>query len=152
MAHQTSPTLKFVSLRESSPLPTRAHANDAGLDLRADHPHAAVVLEQGQRRLVPTGIAMQIPAGYVGLVTPRSGMAHKQGATVLNAPGIVDAGYTGEVFVNLINLGDGPLAISHSDRIAQLVITPIITPELEEVASLDETARGDSGHGSTGKK
>ena len=130
-------------------LPTRAHEHDAGLDLKCGE--LGVVLKPGERRLVDTGVKVAIPAGYVGLVHPRSGHAHKYGITVNNAPGTVDAGYTGNIKVNLINHGEETVCIYYGDRIAQLLIQRVELPELEVVASLDTTARGTAGHGSTGR-
>ena len=132
-------------------MPTRAHATDAGLDLRCGH-KLGVILLPGQRELVNTGVAVNIPAGYVGLVHPRSGWAHRYGITVNNAPGTVDSGYTGTIKVNLINHGQDAVSIGYGDRIAQLLIQRVELPELEVVDSLDTTARGTAGHGSTGEK
>ena len=131
-------------------LPTRAHPHDAGLDLRCGH-KLGVILLPGKRELVNTGVAVNVPPGYVGLVHPRSGWAHKYGITVNNAPGTVDAGYVGNVLVNLINHGSETVAIEYGDRIAQLIIQRVELPELEVVDSLETTARGDNGHGSTGE-
>ena len=129
-------------------IPTRAHDADAGLDLRcAEH---FVPLAPGGRHLFDTGVAVNIPPGYVGLVHPRSGWAHKYGITVNNAPGTVDAGYTGTIKVNLINHGQDVVSIGYGDRIAQLLIQRVELPELDLVDSLDTTARGTAGHGSTG--
>ena len=136
---------------DSRLIPTRAHATDAGLDLRCGH-KLGVILLPGQRTLVNTGVAVNIPAGYVGLVHPRSGWAHKYGITVNNAPGTVDAGYTGNVRVNLINHGQDVVSIGYGERIAQLIIQRVELPELEIVDSLDTTTRGTAGHGSTGEK
>ena len=108
------------------------------------------MLKPGERRLVDTGVKVAIPAGYVGLVHPRSGWAHKYGITVNNAPGTIDSGYVGNVLVNLINHGSATVAIEYGDRIAQLLIQRVELPELEVVDSLDTTARGTAGHGSTG--
>ena len=130
-------------------VPTRAHATDAGLDLRCAH-KLGVILLPGQRELVNTGVAVNIPPGYVGLVHPRSGWAHKYGITVNNAPGTIDAGYVGNIRVNLINHGRDPIEIKYGERIAQLLIQRVELPELEIVESLEATARGASGHGSTG--
>ena len=130
-------------------MPTRAHAHDAGLDLKCGERHG-VTLAPGERRLVDTGVKVAIPAGYVGLVHPRSGWAHKYGITVNNAPGTVDAGYTGNIKVNLINHGQDVVSIDCGERIAQLIIQRVELPELEIVDSLDTTARGTAGHGSTG--
>ena len=132
-------------------MPTRAHPHDAGLDLRCGH-KLGVILLPGKRELVNTGVAVNIPAGYVGLVHPRSGHAHKYGITVNNAPGTVDAGYTGTIKVNLINHGQDAVSIGYGDRIAQLIIQRVELPELEVVDSLDTTTRGTAGHGSTGEK
>lgn len=130
-------------------LPTRAHEHDAGLDLRCGHPFG-VILSPGERKLVDTGVAVNIPAGYVGLVHPRSGYAHKYGITVNNAPGTIDAGYVGNIRVNLINHGREPVTLECGARIAQLLIQRVELPELEIVESLEATERGASGHGSTG--
>ena len=131
-------------------MPTRAHATDAGLDIRCAH-KLGVILLPGQRELVNTGVAVNIPPGYVGLVHPRSGHAHKYGITVNNAPGTIDAGYTGTIKVNLINHGQDAVSIEYGDRIAQLLIQRVELPELEIVDSLDTTTRGTAGHGSTGE-
>lgn len=130
-------------------MPTRAHATDAGLDLRCAH-KLGVILLPGKRELVNTGVAVNIPPGYVGLVHPRSGHAHKYGITVNNAPGTIDSGYVGNVLVNLINHGSETVALEYGDRIAQLLVQRVELPELEVVDSLDTTARGTAGHGSTG--
>lgn len=129
-------------------LPTRAHPTDAGLDLRSTH---TTWLEPGERQLIPTGVAIELPTNTAGLICPRSGLAHQQGITVLNAPGIIDAGYRGEIKVNLVNLSDEVVAIRAGDRIAQLLITPILTPDIELVHQLHPAPRGTKGHGSTGK-
>src|SRR3712207_6223619 len=130
------------------PVPAYAHPGDAGADLVAA---ADVDLAPGERRLVPTGIAVAIPDGYVGLVHPRSGLAHRLGVTVLNAPGTVDAGYRGEILVNLVN--HDPVAtvkISRGDRIAQLVVQRVERARFHVVDELPEARRGADGHGSTG--
>ena len=131
-------------------MPTRAHDADAGLDLRCAH-KLGIILLPGKRELVNTGVAVNIPAGYVGLVHPRSGWAHKYGITVNNAPGTVDAGYTGTIKVNLINHGQDAVSIGYGERIAQLLVQRVELPELEIVDSLDTTTRGTAGHGSTGE-
>lgn len=141
-------TLKVQRLTETATLPTRAHADDAGMDLRADGEWELYPYESC---LVDTGVAVAIPPEHVGMVVPRSGLAAMYAVTVLNAPGIVDAGYTGQVKVNLFNHGEEVYKISHGNRIAQLVITPIITPDVQEVYALEPTERGDNGHGSTGQ-
>ncbi|WP_405426174.1 dUTP diphosphatase [Micromonospora sp. NBC_00617] len=130
------------------PLPTYAHPGDAGADLVAA---AEVELPPGGRALVPTGVAVALPDGYVGLVHPRSGLAARLGVTVLNAPGTVDAGYRGEIMVNLINHDrDTTAKISRGDRIAQLVIQRVARVRFEPVAELPGSSRGAGGHGSTG--
>lgn len=128
--------------------PSYAHPGDAGLDLRAAR---AVRLTPGERALVPTGVALALPPGYVGLVHPRSGLAARHGITVLNAPGTVDAGYRGEILVNLVNLDPTQtFEVSRGDRIAQLLVQEVARVELVEVDSLPDSVRGDTGHGSTG--
>ena len=141
-------TLNIQRLHPDAILPTRAHPDDAGLDLYAAEQIGIPVLG---RNLVSTGIAVAIPPGHVGYITPRSGLAHSNGITVLNSPGAIDAGYTGEIRVNLINHGQAPYVITPGQRIAQLVLHPIITPNVEEVDEIPDTERGTSGHGSTGK-
>lgn len=130
------------------PLPSYARPGDAGLDL---HAAAAVTLAPGARTLVPTGFAIAIPPGFAGFVLPRSGLALRHGITVLNAPGLIDAGYRGEVKVLLVNLGRSPYRIERGDRIAQLVIAPVVRASIEVVASLTTTTRGDGGFGHTGR-
>jgi dUTP pyrophosphatase len=130
------------------PLPAYAHPGDAGADLLAARD---VELGPGERALVPTGVAIALPDGYVGLVHPRSGLAARLGVTVLNAPGTVDAGYRGEILVNLINHDrDSVAKISRGDRIAQLVVQRVERVEFTVVDELPETVRGAGGHGSTG--
>lgn len=131
------------------PLPKYETELAAGMDLRAALAEA-IVLKPGERRLIPTGFAIALPAGYEAQVRPRSGLALKQGLTCLNSPGTVDADYRGEVGVILINLGQEPVTISRGDRIAQMVIAPVTQGMWEEVASLDETDRGAGGFGSSG--
>jgi dUTP pyrophosphatase len=130
------------------PLPAYAHPGDAGADLVAARD---VQLAPGERVLVPTGIAIALPEGYVGLVHPRSGMAARLGVTVLNAPGTVDAGYRGEIMINLVNHDPVNTAtIRRGDRIAQLVIQRVERADFHVVEWLPESVRGDRGHGSTG--
>ncbi len=109
-----------------------------------------IQLAPGQRALVPTGLRIAIPPGFEGQVRPRSGLAARHGITVLNTPGTIDSDYRGEICVILINLGSEPYTISHGDRIAQLVITPVVRAELVDVDRLDATSRGEGGFGSTG--
>ena len=140
-------TLNIQRLHAAAILPTRAHPDDAGLDLYAAEEIGIPVLG---RNLVRTGIAVAIPPGHVGYITPRSGLAHSNGITVLNAPGTIDAGYTGEIRVNLVNHGQAPYVVTQGQRIAQLVIQPIITPAVEEVDQLEPSDRSENGFGSTG--
>ena len=128
-------------------LPGFAHPGDAGADLTASD---RVSIEPGQRVLVGTGIAVAIPDGYAGFVLPRSGLAVKHGVTVINAPGLIDSGYRGELRVGLVNHGESTFTIEPGDRIAQLVIMSVEAPQFIAVEDLDETVRGDGGFGSTG--
>lgn len=130
------------------PVPAYAHPGDAGLDLVS---RTGVAIAPGERVLVPTGIAIALQPGLVGLVHPRSGLAVKRGITVINAPGTIDAGYRGEICVGLVNLGQEPQTIERGDRIAQLVIQRVEVATLIEVDRLPGTARGDGGFGSTGR-
>jgi dUTP pyrophosphatase len=133
------------------PLPSYQSALAAGLDLLAAVPAGSpVTLASGARELVPTGIAIALPADLEAQVRPRSGLAARHGLTVLNTPGTIDADYRGEIQVLLVNLGGEPVNITRGMRIAQLVIAPVIHAQLREVASLDETSRGIGGFGSTG--
>lgn len=130
------------------PVPQRAHPGDAGVDLCAT---SDVTIEPGDRTLVGTGIAIALPVGTVGLIHPRSGLAAKSGLSIVNAPGTVDAGYRGELKVCLINLDPSTAVhIRRGDRIAQLLVQRVELPVFEEVDSLDETARGTGGYGSSG--
>jgi len=130
------------------PLPAYAREGDAGLDLRAAQ---RVTVEPGGRALVRTGIAVAIPAGYAGLVLPRSGLALRHGVTVLNAPGLIDPGYRGEVQVLLVNHAPRPVTFERGDRIAQLVLQRVERAELVEVHELPPSERGGGGFGSTGR-
>lgn len=128
--------------------PVYAKPGDAGADLRST---VDLLLGAGERALVPTGVSIALPAGYVGLVHPRSGLAAKHGITVLNAPGTVDAGYRGEIFVTLLNTSHDEFQISRGDRIAQLVIQQFEHAKFIAVEDLPESERGDTGFGSSGK-
>ena len=130
-------------------LPSYATAASAGLDLVAAVERTLTLLPGG-RALIPTGIAIALPAGYEAQVRPRSGLALKHGVTVLNSPGTIDADYRGEIGVILANLGDGPFDITRGARVAQLVIAPVARAAWNEVAALSQTARGSGGFGSTG--
>jgi dUTP pyrophosphatase len=134
-------------------LPSYQSALAAGLDLLAAVPaDAPVTIAAGQRTLIPTGLAIALPAGYEAQIRPRSGLAAKHGLTVLNAPGTIDADYRGEIQVLLINLGVAQsVAITRGMRIAQLVVAPVARVQLNEVATLNETSRGIGGFGSTGR-
>lgn len=133
------------------PLPAYASAQAAGMDLVAAI-DAPMTIAPMQRAMVPTGIAMALPAGYEAQVRPRSGLAAKNGVTVLNTPGTIDADYRGEVKVILINLGDQPFVVERGMRIAQMVVAPYTTVAWNAVGALDETQRGAGGFGSTGTK
>jgi len=137
----------FQRLDTGLPVPAHAHPGDGGVDLSARH---SVRLGPGERAVVPTGIAVAIPSGYAGLVTPRSGLAARHGISVVNGPGLVDAGYRGEIKVVLVNLSTEPFEILRGDRIAQLVVVPVAMQEFVEVAELPNTSRGSGGFGSTG--
>ena len=128
-------------------MPERAHEGDAGVDLYAAE---GVVLEPGGRATVPLGFSMAIPGGHAGLVLPRSGLASRSGITVMNAPGLIDSGYRGEVQVALVNHSDERFTVERGDRIAQLVIVAVATPSFEAAETLDETRRGSGGFGSSG--
>jgi len=135
----------------NNPLPAYATPTDAGMDLRANIKEQ-VVLHPMERKLIPTGIKIQLPVGYEAQVRPRSGLALKHGITVLNAPGTVDAGYRNEIGALLINLSNETFFIEPNDRIAQLVIAKHETAELIEVETLDESERGEQGFGHSGIK
>lgn len=133
-------------------LPSYETIGSAGADIRANLPdRGAVDLAPGARALIPTGLRMAIPQGFEVQVRPRSGLALKHGVTVANAPGTVDSDYRGEVGVILINLGAEPFVVAHGDRIAQLVIAPVVQAAFSVVDQLDDTARGAGGFGSTGR-
>jgi dUTP pyrophosphatase len=120
----------------------------AGMDLRADEPFA---LAPGERRVVPTGLALELPPGYEGQVRPRSGLAARSGIALVNAPGTVDSDYRGEVKVIVVNLGQEPVSFARGDRIAQLVVAPVARARIELVDELPDSARGAGGFGSTGQ-
>ncbi|HUZ13321.1 MAG TPA: dUTP diphosphatase [Caulobacteraceae bacterium] len=148
-----TPVVAVVRLAHGADLPLPAYEtrHAAGMDLRAAIPaDAPLTLRPGERHALPTGLAMAIPPGFEGQVRPRSGLAARSGVTCLNAPGTVDADYRGEVKVILVNLGEEDVVIRRGDRIAQLLIAPVAQAAWREVASLDATARGEGGFGSTG--
>ena len=133
------------------PLPAYETAGAAGMDLRAAVPEKApLVLRPGARTAVPTGLAFALPEGFEAQVRPRSGLALKSGVTVANAPGTIDQDYRGELKVLLVNLGEEDFVIRRGDRVAQLVIAPVVQAAWREVGDLDATARGAGGFGSTG--
>ena len=140
--------VQVLRLDPSLPLPEYAHSDDAGIDL-----HAAedVTLEPGQRQAVPTGLAIALPAGFVGLIHPRSGLALKHGIGMVNAPGTIDAGYRGEIKVLLVNHDrEHAVSLAKGDRIAQLLVQQVERVSWEEVEQLPESERGTGGFGSTG--
>ncbi len=129
-------------------LPRYETSGSAGMDLRADE---AFALAPGERRLVATGLAIELPPGHEGQVRPRSGLAVKHGIAIVNAPGTIDSDYRGEVKVLLVNLGQDPVTFARADRIAQLVIAPVVQARVELVDDLAGTGRGSGGFGSTGQ-
>ena len=129
--------------------PVRAHDDDAGLDLRARHD---AVLEPGQRVAMPTGVAVAVPPGHGGLVLPRSGLARRHGVTLANSPGLIDSGYRGEVIAVLVNLDPvQAYTVRRGERIAQLVVVPVVGGEIDVVDDLGDTRRGGEGFGSSGR-
>jgi dUTP pyrophosphatase len=140
--------IPVLRLDPELPLPRRAHPGDAGVDL---HAREATSLEPGAWAMVPTGVAVAIPEGHVGLVSPRSGLAARHGISVVNGPGVVDAGFRGEIHVILINHGADQVEFARGDRIAQLVVVPILETEWESVDTLPDTPRGEGGFGSSGR-
>ena len=135
-------------LDPSVPLPAVAHAGDAGMDLITTHD---AIIQPGERVLLPTGIAIALPAGYMAWVVPRSGLAVKHGVSMVNAPGTIDAGYRGEIKVSVINLDPRePVTVHRGDRIAQMIVQQVPVVRLHEVEQLPGSARGQGGFGSTG--
>ena len=137
-----------IMVDEGCEIPAYAHEGDAGLDLRITED---VWLSPGERRMVPTGIRVAIPEGYVGLCFPRSGLASKLGITLSNCVGVIDSGYRGVIGATLINLSDKKQLLHKGERVCQLVVMPYATCELEVVDKLDDTARGTGGFGSSGR-
>lgn len=140
-------TLSFRRIHPDAVMPAYAHASDAGMDVRSVR---ELVIPPGGRALVPTGLVFNLPAGYEAQVRPRSGLALKAGVTVLNSPGTIDAGYRGEIGVILANFGQDDFKVNVGDRIAQLVIAPVLQPVVVEATEVDSTDRGAGGFGSTG--
>ena len=150
--HQVTVALRPLPHFDGLDLPAYETAGSAGMDVRAAVPASEpVVLAPGARAMVPTGLSVAIPEGYEIQVRPRSGLAAKHGLTCLNTPGTIDSDYRGEIKVILINLGADPFTIQRGERIAQLVLAPVTRLAWQEVESLDETARGAGGFGSTGR-
>ena len=141
--------LKIKKLNEDAIIPFYAHPGDAGLDLFSVE---EVTIEPGKRKLVATGISIELPKNTEAQVRPRSGLALKYGVTVLNSPGTIDEGYRGEIKVILINHGEEAFKINKGDKIAQMVIMPVLTVGIEEVEILNDSERGEGGFGSTGRK
>lgn len=140
-------TILFKRVHADAVLPAYAHPGDAGLDLCACE---AATLLPGERRLVRTGLVMELPSGTEAQLRPRSGLALKHGITLLNTPGTIDEGYRGELGVILVNLGQEPFEVVPGMRIAQMVIAPVLRVAVEESETLGETCRGEGGFGSTG--
>ena len=141
--------VRRLAAAQGLPLPSPASAGSSGFDLRAAI-QGELVLRPGERLLVPTGLALEIPAGWEGQVRPRSGLALRHGIGMVNAPGTIDSDYRGEVGVLLINLGSEPFTLRRGDRVAQLVIARVESVAWEEADALDATGRGEGGFGSTG--
>jgi dUTP pyrophosphatase len=144
------PILKIRRLRATASAPAYQSAHAAGMDLAADL-DAPVILKPMERAAVSTGIALEIPPGFEGQVRPRSGRAIKEGLTLVNSPGTIDSDYRGELKVLLVNLGEREITIRSGDRIAQLVIAPVVRVEVIEVKELAESSRGEGGFGHTGR-
>jgi dUTP pyrophosphatase len=141
-------TLRVRRLDPAARLPVRAHDDDAGYDL---HALESATLEPGERTMLRTGIAIELPPGHAGMVLPRSGLAARHGIAIVNAPGLIDAGYRGELKVLLLNTDrEAAFEVAPGDRIAQLVIVAVAAPEVVEVDALAATVRGEGGFGSTG--
>lgn len=147
MPRDTEMQANFTRLDPEVAIPTTSHIGDAAVDLQT---RCDVTLQPGERASVPTGIAVAIPAGFAGMVLPRSGHARRLGVGVVNGPGLIDSGYRGEISVLLINHGPETVKFAKGDRIAQLAVVPVVTVEWVEVDELDETKRGSGGFGSTG--
>ncbi len=141
--------LRIKRIHPDAAMPFYAHAGDAGMDLRSV---ADLTIPVGGRALVPTGLVFLLEEGWEVQVRPRSGLAFKEGVTVLNTPGTIDSGYRGEVGVILFNSSDRPFKVAKGDRIAQIVVSPVVRAEVEEAFDVDTTERGGGGFGSTGRK
>lgn len=139
----------ILLLDPALPMPVRAHPSDAGVDLVARE--SILLLSGGGRAMVPTGVALALPPGFAGFVQPRSGLAARDGITVLNAPGLIDPGYRDEVKVVLVNTGTASFQVRRGDRIAQLVIQAVARPRFVPVSELSDSDRGRAGFGSSGR-
>ncbi len=150
-----TPTIRVEWLPDadqSLPLPSYETAGAAGADLRANFPdRAPVMLQPGTRRLIPTGLRVEIPEGFEIQIRPRSGLALKHGLSLPNTPGTIDSDYRGPLGVIVVNLGQDPIRIAHGDRIAQAVVAPVLQARFELADALSDTARGRGGFGSTGR-
>jgi dUTP pyrophosphatase len=142
--------IKRVGENAGNPLPSYMTAHSAGVDLYANN-HDLIVLHPGERVLIPTGIAIELPEGFEAQIRPRSGLALKHGIALVNSPGTIDADYRGEIGIIMINHGRDPFTISSGDRIAQMIVAPFSQARFEEVVELGETARGVGGFGHTGR-
>ena len=152
-----TPVVRIIRLPDADPdvpLPSYETSGAAGADIRANFApddRAGISLAPGNRRLIPTGLSVEIPPGLEIQIRPRSGLALKHGISLPNTPGTIDSDYRGPLGVILINLGQEPVTIAHGDRIAQIVVAPVVQAAFEEVAALSETQRGAGGFGSTGR-
>ncbi|MCH4258059.1 MAG: dUTP diphosphatase [Clostridium tyrobutyricum] len=142
-------TIKIKKINKLAVIPQYAHKGDAGMDLFSIDD---VIIKPMERKLVHTGIQIQLPTNTEAQIRPRSGLALKNGITVLNTPGTIDEGYRGEIGIILINLSNEPFKVEEKMKIAQMIIKPIISPEIKEVDKLSDTSRGEGGFGSTGLK
>ncbi|MGI9610804.1 MAG: dUTP diphosphatase [Acidimicrobiia bacterium] len=140
--------IPLLKLDVDLPTPSHSHPGDGGVDL---YSRIDTDLKPGERQMVPTGVALAVPDGYAGLVVPRSGMAARHGIGVVNSPGLLDSGYRGEIHVILVNHGSELFAVERGDRIAQLVVVPVVVQEFVEVEGLPPSPRGGGGFGSTGR-
>lgn len=142
-------SIRRLEGHEDMPLPVYETSGSAGMDLRAALPDT-VVLKPGEIRLIPTGVAISLPAGYEAQVRPRSGLALRHGLGLVNSPGTIDSDYRGEIKVIMINWGQAPVEIKRGDRVAQIVIARVCRADLVHVRDLDETSRGEGGFGHSG--
>jgi dUTP pyrophosphatase len=149
MVQETAPMLRVKKKNEKVPLPEYETGGSAGLDIRAFIPSDLTIHPMGRAK-IPTGLFLEIPKGYEAQIRPRSGLALRWGITVLNSPGTIDSDYRGELEVVLINTGSESFTVKNGDRIAQMVISPVVRASISEVERLSETERGSGGFGSTG--